>query len=116
YVVTAEDAAGNVGPASNQAAATVTTDPEAPAVALTAPAAGATVSSAVSVTAAASDNVGVSGVQFLLDGNALGAEDIVAPYSVSWNTTAASNASHVLTARARDAAGNVTTSAPVTVT
>src|SRR5205814_1680242 len=39
-----------------------------------------------------------------------------APYSVSWNTTTASNGSHTLTAVARDAAGNRTTSAAVTVT
>ena len=32
------------------------------------------------------DNVGVVGVQFLLDGVNLGAEDVAAPYSVSWNT------------------------------
>src|SRR5439155_1387400 len=55
-------------------------------------------------------------VQFLLDGANLGAEDTSAPYSVSWNTTTASNASHTLTAVARDAAGLRTTSAPVTVT
>ena len=41
---------------------------------MTAPAAGATVSGTVSVSATASDNVGVVGVQFLLDGANLGAE------------------------------------------
>ena len=35
---------------------------------------------------------------------------------MSWATTTATNGSHTLTARARDAAGNATTSAPVTVT
>src|SRR5439155_15996546 len=62
------------------------------------------------------DNVGVVGVQFLLDGNLLGAEDTTAPYSVAWNTTTAANATHTLAARARDASGNVATSAAVTVT
>ena len=38
------------------------------------------------------------------------------PYSVSWNTTTVTNGNHTLTAVARDAAGNTTTSAPVTVT
>src|SRR2546428_5010592 len=38
------------------------------------------------------------------------------PYAVSWNTTTATNGSHLLTAVARDAAGNRTTSAPVSVT
>src|SRR5206468_4060755 len=87
-----------------------------PTVSITAPASGATVSGTISVTADAADNVGVAGVQFLLDGANLGAEDTNAPYSVSWDTTTASNASHTLTARARDAAGNATTSSAVTVT
>src|SRR5204863_2248951 len=56
------------------------------------------------------------GVQLQLDGANLGAEDTASPYSSSWNTTTASNASHTLTAIARDAAGNRTTSSPVTVT
>ena len=43
----------------------------------------------------------------------LGAEDTIAPYSVSWNTTTAANGSHTLTAVARDAAGNTTTSTGV---
>src|SRR5207247_605507 len=64
----------------------------------------------------ASDNVGVVGVQFKLDGTNLGAENTTAPYVVSWNTTTASTGSHTLTAVARDAAGNTATSATVTVT
>src|SRR5438309_766217 len=59
---------------------------------------------------------GVGGVQFLLDGANLGAEDTTSPYSVSWDTTAATNGTHTLSARARDAAGNQTTSSAVTVT
>src|SRR5439155_7741127 len=40
-----------------------------------------------------------------------------APYSRAWDTTTAANgSSHTLTAVARDAAGNTTTSAPITVT
>jgi len=70
----------------------------------------------MSVTASASDNVGVAGVQFRLDGANLGVEDATAPYSIAWNTTTASNGSHTLTAVARDAAGNTATSAAVTVT
>ena len=43
------------------------------------------------MTANASDNVGVAGVQFKLDGANLGAEDTTAPYSIAWNTTTATN-------------------------
>src|SRR5207247_562908 len=74
------------------------------------------VSATITVTASASDNVGVAGVQFMLDGANLGAEDTGAPYSVSWDTTTTGNGSHTLTAIARDAAGNRTTSTAVTVT
>ncbi|MBI4423667.1 MAG: hypothetical protein HY554_08070 [Elusimicrobia bacterium] len=91
-------------------------DATPPTVSITAPASGATVSGAVGVTASASDDVALAGVQFLLDGSPLGPEDASAPFSTSWNSAAASNASHVLTAVARDAAGNRTTSAPVPVT
>jgi len=83
---------------------------------MTAPASGATVSATITVSANASDNVGVAGVQFTLDGGALGAEDTTAPYAATWNTTTASNGSHTLSAVARDAAGNRTTATPVTVT
>lgn len=85
------------------------------AVSITAPSAG-TVSGTISVTATASDNVGVFGVQMKLDGVSLGAEDLASPYTTSWNTTTASNGSHTLTAVARDAAGNSTTSTGVVVT
>jgi hypothetical protein len=54
-------------------------------------------------------------VQFSLDGVSLGAEDVSAPFSVNWDTTAASDGAHTLTAVARDAAGN-TSSASVAVT
>ena len=91
-------------------------DTTPPTVAVSAPAAGATVSGTTPVSANASDNVGVAGVQFTLDGANLGAEDTSAPYSVSWNTTTATNGSHALRAIARDAATNSTTSVPVSVT
>jgi O-glycosyl hydrolase len=90
-------------------------DTTPPAVSVTAPADGSTVHRAVTVSAA-SDNVAVAGVQFLLDGQNLGAEDTTSPYAISWDTATAGNGSHVLQARARDAAGNTTTSAAVTVT
>src|SRR5207249_19884 len=87
-----------------------------PTVTIASPASGATLSGTISVTVNAADNVGVVGVQFLLDGAALGPEDTVGPYSVSWNTTTAINGAHGLSAVARDAADNTTTSTAVTVT
>ncbi|MBL7742965.1 MAG: DUF4082 domain-containing protein [Chitinophagaceae bacterium] len=116
YTLTARarDAAGNTTTSAG-VAVTVNNDTQAPAVSITAPAAGI-VNGTISVTANASDNTGVAGVQFLLDGNNLGAEDVTSPYSISWNTTTITDGLHTLTARARDAAGNITTSAGVVVT
>ncbi len=118
YRVAAFDAAGNESAQSAGADATTQSPPAdttPPTVAVTAPTASATVSGSVNVTANASDAIGVTGVQFLLDGQTLGAEDLSSPYSATWDTTAATNGSHNLSARARDAAGNTTTSAPVPV-
>jgi hypothetical protein len=90
-------------------------DTTPPAVSISAPAAGASVSGTATISANASDNVGVTRVEFLMDG-ALLSTDTTSPYSASWNTTAATNGAHSLTARAFDAAGNQATSAAVGVT
>jgi hypothetical protein len=91
-------------------------DTSPPTAVITAPAANAIVSGTLTVSATATDDVGVTGVQFLVNGGPLGVEDTTAAYSVSVPTTAANNGTYTLTARARDAAGNTTTSAPVTIT
>ena len=70
---------------------------------------------AIVVSASASDNVGVTQVQFYLNG-VLQSTDTTSPYSWSWNTTSVGNGSHTLQSRASDAAGNVGTSSNVTVT
>ncbi len=98
---------------------TVPTPPDTtnPTVSMTAPVNGSTVfGSAVAVSATASDNVGVMGVQFQMDGANLSTEDISSPYLIMWDTTLASNGVHTLLAVARDAAGNRATSTPFTVT
>jgi concanavalin A-like lectin/glucanase superfamily protein/Big-like domain-containing protein len=87
-----------------------------PVASLTAPLAGQTLAGSIVVSASASDNVGMVGLQFRLDGSVLGAELMSPPYSLSWNTALAANGSHALTAVARDAAGNSAASAAVTVT
>lgn len=92
-------------------------DTTAPTVTMTAPAPSSTVSGAtVTVSATAADNVAVSGVQFKLDGATLQVEDTASPFTISWDSTTASNASHTLTAVARDAAGNTATAASISVT
>jgi hypothetical protein len=68
-----------------------------------------------SLTATASDNVGVTRVEFYIDGT-LQSTDSTSPYSASLNTSNYTNASHSLTAKAYDAAGNVGTASAVNVT
>ncbi|MGZ8697203.1 MAG: LamG-like jellyroll fold domain-containing protein, partial [Gaiellaceae bacterium] len=100
----------------NTAIAPPAADVTNPTVALTAPSPGATVSGQVAVSANASDNVGVVGVQFKLDGANLGAEDTSAPYTLQWDTLPATNGTHVLSASARDPAGNTGSASGVSVT
>jgi hypothetical protein len=87
-------------------------------VTVTSPASGTTVRGTIPVNASVSivGSLTVAGVQFRRDGVNIGAEDTSSPYSVSWNTTTASNGSHTLTAVARDQLGVLWTSDPVTVT
>jgi hypothetical protein len=113
-VAKAYDTFNNIG-TSTTVNVTVT-DQTAPTTSVTAPSANSFVTgSTVNVTGTAADNVGVIGVQFKLDGVNIGAEDLTSPYSVTWNTTGATNGSHSLTSVARDAAGNTTTSTAVAV-
>jgi Bacterial Ig domain/IPT/TIG domain/Purple acid Phosphatase, N-terminal domain/Immunoglobulin I-set domain len=91
-------------------------DTTPPTISITAPGNGATVSGTVTVSANATDNVGVTGVQFFLDGANLGLQLVSAPYSVSWDSTSTTNGVHTLTAQARDAAGNVGNAVAVSVT
>src|SRR6476469_2491604 len=89
-------------------------DTTAPTVAITAPPTG-TVTGTITITATATDNVAVSGVQFLVDNNALGAQHTTSPYSTTLNTTTLTNGTPTLTARATDTSANTATSTPVTI-
>jgi hypothetical protein len=103
------------GDAGAPAPQTPPADTTAPAVSVTKPSAGQQVADRWFVAADASDNVGVVGVQMMLDGKPLLPEWTSAPYTQQWDTTFTPNGTHTLTAIARDAAGNKTTSAPVQV-
>lgn len=92
---------------------TVNNDATAPTVSLTSPQPGA-ITGTVLLTAQASDNVGVTRVDFYRDSVLLGSSTS-APYSFSWDTSAFTSGTFVLTARAYDAEGNVGSSAGVTV-
>lgn len=92
-------------------------DQLAPSVRITAPAAGSTINagSNVNITTDVSDNVGITKVEFFVDG-VLKSTASASPYSYAWPTTGVSAGAHALTARAYDAAGNSTLSTAVNVT
>lgn len=113
----ARDAAGNWG---FSPVVTVTIEAQAagpdtiaPSVSVTSPQVNAVLTGVTNLVASASDNVGVVGVQFILDGVNFGAEDTTAPFSVSLDTKTLTNGNHTVSAKARDAAGNSTTSVVV---
>jgi uncharacterized membrane protein len=87
-----------------------------PTTSITSPANGATVSGTVVVKATASDNVGVTHMQILIDGSVVASNANSTSLSFNFNTTTVSNGSHTIVSKAFDAAGNVGTSSAVTVT
>jgi thermitase len=95
-------------------ASKTSTDTTPPTASISAPLAGATVSGTVAVQGTATDNVGVTKIEFYVDG-ALSTSTTTSPFSFSWDTAGVTNASHTLSVKAYDAAGNVGT-ASVTVT
>lgn len=107
----AYDAEGNSGISSP---ISVTVDNVLPTVSLSAPSSGVAVSSNVTVTASASDNIGIQQVDFNLDGILIGT-DVAAPYSITWNSVAAIDGDHTLSAKAVDKAGNTSVAPSVTV-
>jgi len=87
-----------------------------PTTSITSPSSGATVSGTVVVNATASDNVGVTQLQILIDGSVVASNANSTSLSFNFNTTSLPNGSHTILSKAFDAAGNVGTSSTVTVT
>ena len=118
WTAKAFDAAGNAATSSTVSLTVniATTDTTAPTVSLSSPTSGTTytIAQTVAITASASDNVGVSKVEFY-DGATLKGTDTAAPYSYSWSISSAANGSHSWTAKAYDAAGNSKVSTAVSL-
>lgn len=68
----------------------------------------------MSVYVAAADNIGVASVRLYIDG-ILKATSTTAPFTTQWNVTKASSGAHAVQCKASDAAGNVGSSAIITV-
>ncbi|MBX9902308.1 MAG: hypothetical protein K2Y28_16145 [Burkholderiaceae bacterium] len=106
----AYDAANNVGTSSavSFTVNNVVADTIAPTVSVSAPGSSGT----INLSATATDNVGVTRVEFYVD-NVLKGSTNVSPYVITLNSTTLSNGAHTLSAKAYDAANNVGTSAGV---
>jgi hypothetical protein len=110
---TARDAAGKSASATvNVVRSSPDTTP--PTVSMVSPVDGASVSGTVLVQASASDDVGVSKVEFSVDGTAK-STDTISPWTFPLDTSTLAAGSHTLGVKAYDAAGN-SSSAAVSVT
>jgi len=99
----ATDRAGNT---TNAAQITVTVDnmDDPPTASIVNPADGSTVSGIIEVAADATDDKGVTQVEFFEDGVSIGV-DSTAPYAVSWDTTTVTDGGYTVTATATDTIG-----------
>jgi hypothetical protein len=106
-----------VFPQSNELTVEAFRDTTAPTVAITSPSANTTVTDAqtLNIVASASDDIGVTKVEFYKGGNLIGT-DTTNTFSTTLSLKAADNGTFNITAVAYDAAGNTTTSSPVAVT
>jgi hypothetical protein len=87
--------------------------PPPPGITVTSPADGSTISGTVQLTASTAST---TGVQYLIDGQALGSLVTTSPYSLSWNTATVPNGNHWLAAQTTGFTGRIGTSPVVSVT
>jgi hypothetical protein len=90
-------------------------DNSAPIAAIMSPNSGVSLTGSTTVCANAADNVGVASVTFSVDGTPVVTTSAY-PFQATIDTTVFANGAHTLTAIAKDAAGNSTVSAPVSIT
>ena len=87
-----------------------------PTVILSSPKAEATISGATTLSAEANGPVPISSVQFLLDGQPIGAPVALPPYTLSWTPGSGVSGKHFLSAQAIDGKGLIGTAPDVPVT
>lgn len=86
-----------------------------PMISIVTPVSGSTLSGSVTLSASASDDNEVTQVVFRLDGANLGKNETTNPYSITWDTTTATNGSHSIVAVARDREKNESRSAKIMI-
>lgn len=114
YTITTVDASGNESPASGPLAVTTLPDITAPTVSLTAPPNASAKTLTFPISATASDDLDLNRVEFYADSTLIRTLT-TAPFSFNWDSYAVHNGTRVITAKAIDATGNVT-SQSVTIT
>lgn len=110
FAITAYDSTGAESPFSD----VVTLEAVPPTISIASPYNSSSASGTVLVSATASDNVGISKVEFYVN-NVLQATDISVPYLYSWNTTTLADGTYMLAAKAYDESGNIGQSSTITV-
>jgi peptidoglycan/xylan/chitin deacetylase (PgdA/CDA1 family) len=90
--------------------------PTPPTATLTGPVSGSTLSGTVTFTSSASSNVGVTKVDYLVNGQVVATGTAAPSYSATWDSTTVGDGAVTVTARATDTGGNQGTSAAVPMT
>ena len=114
YYVKAKDAAGNVSPQSNTVQVITPAPDTAPTVSITNPLNGNPVTGPVFITVNATDDKGVTKVEYFVDGLSIGIST-TSPYTTVWDSTKVTNGSHSIRARATDTIGQIGDSAIISV-
>jgi len=88
-----------------------------PSISISSPSPG-TISGSVSLTASCTPqgSATVGSIQFTIDGDTFGAAGTASPYTLSWNTLTAANATHTISATCTDSNSQTGTASTVTVT
>lgn len=105
----------NAAAAVNAARSVISTDVQAPSVAITSPASGSTIAGVATIDVSASDASGVASVELFANSKLVGT-DLTAPYQFALDTSTLPDGAVALVAKAKDAKGNVGTSSTVNVT
>jgi hypothetical protein len=110
------DGRGYVGSSTPVSVSVYNPDVLSPTAAIISPANGTTVSGTIKLSASASDNVGVTRVEFVLDSAVLASSSTTSPFTVVIDTRTLWDGVHSIVAKAYDAAGNVSASDPISIT